>query len=295
MSTTADPAIRIGIDPTNPGQFFACCGLLELADRLWRGAEGAFSFTGDEFSLSRTRDSIGGNADELRCKLAGCEITSTMTDEQISRLKKLLNQEKISLTWEDIAEKQGLSELWKRERLCLGEPFHLWIDWWGDDRSGGSSFKTWAGKQFVIDLVRGMQSQIRTDRWSSIPAARWLNEPANDGSLPLYFDADIGGQSSSLDVGFSMDALSMRSRTRPMIEIAAFIGLQRFRPSPEKLSGSFSYGQWTDSLPPILAAAACCGRLSQRRGMTFEFRLLYRTKYLKSFLTANPIRRPTNE
>lgn len=32
--------ITIPVDLTNPGQFFACCGLLELADRLWPGAEG---------------------------------------------------------------------------------------------------------------------------------------------------------------------------------------------------------------------------------------------------------------
>jgi CRISPR-associated protein Csx14 len=34
--------IRVNVDVTNPGQFFACCGLLELADRLWPGAEGWF-------------------------------------------------------------------------------------------------------------------------------------------------------------------------------------------------------------------------------------------------------------
>ena len=30
------PSIRVKVDVTNPGQFFACCGLLELADRLWK-------------------------------------------------------------------------------------------------------------------------------------------------------------------------------------------------------------------------------------------------------------------
>src|ERR1043165_4948866 len=35
--------IRIAVDPANPGQFFACCGLLELADRVWAGAEGWFT------------------------------------------------------------------------------------------------------------------------------------------------------------------------------------------------------------------------------------------------------------
>jgi len=34
--------IKVKIDTTNPGQFFACCGLLELADQLWPGAEGWF-------------------------------------------------------------------------------------------------------------------------------------------------------------------------------------------------------------------------------------------------------------
>ena len=42
MSHTSEPAISVPVDPTNPGQFFACCGLLELADRLWGGAEGWF-------------------------------------------------------------------------------------------------------------------------------------------------------------------------------------------------------------------------------------------------------------
>ena len=40
--TNPEPSIRVNVDPTNPGQFFACCGFLELADRLWRGAEGWF-------------------------------------------------------------------------------------------------------------------------------------------------------------------------------------------------------------------------------------------------------------
>ena len=37
-----EPSIRVNVDVTNPGQFFACRGLLELADRLWPGAEGWF-------------------------------------------------------------------------------------------------------------------------------------------------------------------------------------------------------------------------------------------------------------
>ena len=43
MTDTPEPTITVDVDVTNPGQFFACCGLLGLADRLWPGVEGRFS------------------------------------------------------------------------------------------------------------------------------------------------------------------------------------------------------------------------------------------------------------
>lgn len=222
----------------------------------------------------------------LRSDLASCEINSTMSDGQINRLRELNQKKKSSRTNEDESEKKRLSQLWERERLYFGQPFHLWIDWWGDVWAGGSTFKTWAGKQFVIELVRGMQDGIRRDQWVAIPSNDWLTETVSDGSLPLYFDSDVGRQSASLDVGFSLDALKLRSATRPMVELAAFVGLQRFRPAPSTKPGKFSYFLWRKPLPPILAAAACCGCLIGVDRQSFEFPLLYRTRYLKGFLPA---------
>ena len=46
-------SFSVNVDPTNPGQFFACCGLLELADRLWPGAEGCFAKEDREFTITR--------------------------------------------------------------------------------------------------------------------------------------------------------------------------------------------------------------------------------------------------
>jgi CRISPR-associated protein Csb3 len=34
--------VRVQVDCTNPGQFFACCGILELAARLWHNVEAWF-------------------------------------------------------------------------------------------------------------------------------------------------------------------------------------------------------------------------------------------------------------
>jgi CRISPR-associated protein Csb3 len=36
--------VKIPVDLTNPGQFFACCGFLELASPFWPDADGWFEY-----------------------------------------------------------------------------------------------------------------------------------------------------------------------------------------------------------------------------------------------------------
>jgi hypothetical protein len=45
------PEYRISLDSRNPGQFFACCGLFELAELGAPGAEAAFGKAGADFLL----------------------------------------------------------------------------------------------------------------------------------------------------------------------------------------------------------------------------------------------------
>ena len=52
------PNITVNVDVTNPGQFFACCGLLELADRLWPGAQGWFERATFHVESDRTFDQL---------------------------------------------------------------------------------------------------------------------------------------------------------------------------------------------------------------------------------------------
>ena len=42
--------ISVPVDLLNPGQFFACCGLFEIADRTWAGVQGRFSH--DSFDVA---------------------------------------------------------------------------------------------------------------------------------------------------------------------------------------------------------------------------------------------------
>ncbi len=87
---SAPPAnIAIPLDLANPGQFFACCGLLELADRLWSGTEGRFDrghflmFGPPECSLRALLD-----------RLAESIVTNTMTSAQNARLEELSSMNK---------------------------------------------------------------------------------------------------------------------------------------------------------------------------------------------------------
>lgn len=278
--------IRINVDVSNPGQFFACCGLLELADRLWRGAEGWFE--GSSFCI-RTPVDTPNAACELAAQITECRILSSLTDEQTARLKVLKNLKKDLRNDATNLETAELSEQWERERLCIPIGRHVWLDWWSDELADGSHLKTWAGKQMISEIVRGLHASVKRVDLAAVDSDQWLTLSTSGGGLPLYFDSDIGDCSSSLDVGFSMDAIDMRSQIRPVLELLAFVGLQRFRPKTIERKSRYGYATWATPLLPELAKVVCCLGIEQFVQTKFEFKLFYRTKYLKSFLPAVPL------
>jgi CRISPR-associated protein Csb3 len=285
------PTIRVKLDPCNPGQFLACCGLLELADRLWGGAEGWFEEDDPRFCLRPQAQGMKGAAEGLLGELARCRLSNTMTEEQNARLKELttMTAKERERTAGLDDEKKALEKLRREAPLVLHEPFRLRIDWFLDSRAGGDRFKTWAGQQSVLDIGCAMKRPLESSRWKDLEPDRWLTETSDDNSLPFNFDSDLGGQASALDMGFSGDPLGMSGRTRPLVELAAFIGLQRFRPYADARENRYTLATWREPLAPVLAAVAACGLLKISGCQTYQFRLLYRTKYLKSFLPAQPI------
>jgi CRISPR-associated protein Csb3 len=291
MSRLPEPAIRVRVDPTNPGQFFACCGLLELADRLWRGAEGWFDQQW-HFLLRPTQLTEDCTASTLVDRIGGCVVTNTMTDGELRRRDELSSMPKEQREGAPglAAEKKELDTLWREAPIRLLEPFHLRLDWFTDDRAGGATFKTWAGQQSVVEIARGMKAPIEGGTWSQASPEDWLSKRISCESLPFNFDSDLGDLGSDRDVGFSFDPLKMIGvQVRPMLELLAFIGLQRFRPIRIGTANRYRFSSWLDPLVPEIAAAVACGLAEMPSLRTFEFRLLYRTKYLKSFLPGRPI------
>lgn len=286
--------MTLRLDPANPGQFFACCGLLELADRLWQGAEGWFDEQGVQFHL-RALGSDKHSQLDLGKALAECELDNTMTAEEKLRLREFSTMKKSALSSDEESLKKQLEGKRREAPLRLGRPFNLLLDWWLDDRAGGSRFKTWAGQQSVIDIAEKMKQPIANGLLRGVPPKKWLQLTGGEG-LPFNFDSDLGPQSAALDVGFSLDPLGISVPARPVIELGALIGLQRFRPwfdADSAKRNRYRYYAWPERLLPAAASVAAMGIVPFADSVAYEFPLLYRTKYLKSFLPAQPMRGDT--
>lgn len=285
-----EASIRVQVDVSNPGQFFACCGLLELADRIWPGAEGWFDEKNQLFFLACSQKGPTKAATQFIKSLSEAKITNTMSKAQIDRrieLNKMSRKNRESEKLED--EKKELDKLWRESPILLGDPFNIRLDWFLDDSTGGSAFKTWAGQQSVIDIFTAMRRPIKVsiNNFLELAPEQWLFETIKNGGVPFYFDATLGWQGADLDVGFSLDPLGMSSMIRPMIEILAFVGLQRFRPASNQVRNEYCLLIWRSPLCVQIASVACCGGIDIENLVRYQFNLLFRTKYLKSFLPAS--------
>jgi CRISPR-associated protein Csb3 len=260
---TTEPTIRVQVDPSNPGQYFACCGLLELADRLWNGAEGWFQE--DTFCLAPVETS-------------GYALDVLLKTIRQSPLEKADSND----TQDTVAP------------LKLHGDFSLRLDWWHDDRAGGSKFKTWAGQQKVVNIARAMHATLGDESLDertlfNFPAVLFDAEDPGKTVEPFYFDARRAAQASSVDIGFSPDAQGLSMPVYAAVEFLCLVGLQRFRPR-DNGDRTFSFYTWsarTPLFPAVAQAVASSGLLAGAR--EYRFRLLFRTKYLKGFLPAQPL------
>lgn len=296
MNATPEPNIRVRVDPTNPGQFFACCGLLELADRVWKGAEGWFENGGVQFSLRPIKidTTLDYSPFAFLNVITMCPLSNTMTKERLARRDELssLPRKMIEADLVLKSEKKHLDKLWRESPVAFQAQIDLLIDWFLDDRAGGETFKTWAGQQSVFEIAQGMKLPLNTTSFREISTDEWLYKRMPIEALPFYFDSDLGETGSDLDLGFSIDPLqTVKVQARPLLELLAFVGLQRFRPTKINAENRFRFFLWFYPFVPEVASTAACGLFSLPLTKVFEFRLRYRTKYLKSFLTATQIER----
>ncbi len=269
----------------NPGQFFACCGFLELADRLWPGVEGWFAT--DSFHLA-----CGHLYSDLLSAVASLEVNNAMSSVERARLKELAaTRKERKLTTGEEVEETKLDGMRRKAPIILSGSLSLRIDWFCDPFTRGFTLKTWAGQQSVLtlatDMHRGLVQLAATadvSPWSSLV----------DIGLPFMFDGEIGAQGGGRDVGFVFDAfkgnrhLEIKRGCRPILEFLSFVGLQRFRPLELSRGDRFRYATWAEPLPASIAAVAASTALRTRHASNYVFQMFNRNKDYYSFYPAQP-------
>ena len=256
---TGMPDICVDVDLRNPGQFFACCGLLELASRIWTGSEGWFSKEGKESFFSIATHS--GHNDPL--------------GEIVRRVCEPTELVALADDHEAYAQKD-------RKPVVL-LPFKIRIDWWlnsyrGEDKS---ELKMWAGQQKPDEKLKELriawQNHIRKSH-ADLNVRSLLSQVA--AVAGLGFDPQSAWK--SIDIGFSPDEQDISVLSSPSVEILAAIGLQRCRPLPVNNKRRwFAYAAWCDPVEIAVAPAALAG--AGRSIAAFEFPVVMRNSQYGSF------------
>jgi CRISPR-associated protein Csx14 len=272
-------SVCIKVDLANPGQFFACCGLQELADRLWRGTEGWFedgAFWIDAQNPEASLTKLLTAAHDIQ--LDRSEIESSPKEED-----------------EDVDDADD-----PVEPLNIVAPFRLRLDWWQD-----KSLKTWAGsmdaRRIFIAMCNAIdpqtsdpfrQSQVVFDAQAPMAAGsanRRKGKPKK--REPFYFDGRRGASALPIDVGFSPDSLKLNASAYPVVEAMCLLGLQRCRPRPTQVPRVFEYFAWQVALPTPIVSAAVAGLFGN--GRCYRFENIFRTdqRKHKAFTPATHISR----
>lgn len=306
--TRPQPSLDLPVQVANPGQFFACCGVLELAQRLWPGAVGWFRAEAPVFCLGRPGGT--GSMKPLASKLMDAGIEGDLTPEERNELSRLEAQKRTLAKKREAlsdADHERRSELGKRLRegaLRVGDPFDLRLDWWQEE--GDDVPKTFAGKQEVLRMARAMLAEVpcgfdvarpleyrtllKAVKEASTAGVAKGKRTAESKVEPFYFDA--ARFAHALDAGFSLDVQekNLRATAAPVTELLALIGLQRFRP---KLTGdwTFEYFTWHKPLGAPVAAGVAGGAVAMADSGRYRFRLRFRDdqKRYKAFGFAKPM------
>src|SRR5262249_19764222 len=130
------------VDPTNPGQFFACCGLLELADRLWPGAEVMANFSNGAF--------------HIQSKASGISVQGLIAD--------LLDAPRVAeAPWRTINGSDGkpVKDVKKITPVHVGGKINLRLSWWLDELEGHvSALKTWSAHKTSTGLLSDLAAAV---------------------------------------------------------------------------------------------------------------------------------------
>ena len=257
-----EPNITVNVDVTNPGQFFACCGLLELADRLCPGAEGWFGKDEREFHMtcgSTLRDLLEMLVLHPPTALERLECNNLEVAPIIAPLAFSFGSGSTSGlildAWTRIAVLKGVAQV-------ISNP--PWNFWSGQQ----TSMRIWSGLR--RELIAQLE-HLTSDKLAYLFSQRLFQKGR--------FGFDPGPAWNALDVGFSPNEHSLEVESSPATELLAVIGLQRFRPVMNNDRDGFDYFIWHSPYTPPVAAAAMAGAIWNRQTLRYRASVTTRGQY----------------
>ena len=178
----------IKVDVRNPGQFFACCGILYCADRMFENAECCFN--GDEFTIR-----------------AECDVNP------INAVIKRLNQTPTSDAVRPDTDSSD-SPLYV-DSIPIRFDFYNHID-------NRHKIKLFAGREEFATIISRWLDHLQeydvTDTTNLQDFARF--------DVPSGLDTSTSW--NALDVGFSLNEQDMERRSYPLTEFFAHVGIQTY-------------------------------------------------------------------
>ena len=219
-----DDHLRIRLDPLNPGQFFACCGLFELLSMEEPGLLSSFALN------------------QQKPRIAHFCIHAASGSERLGRVLEQLRHATASFPNEDI-------ELSIRPAVIAFGDRRLDIDWWLDEfLKDTTNIKCWAGQVTTRRVFADLLPQLDVES----TCEDLFERPAPTNSL---FGVDPRSAWNTLDLGFSPNEHSVSSTVFPAVEVLAALGLQYFRPDSRNRS-KVTYSLWDEPLPASIARLA---------------------------------------
>lgn len=260
----------IQINPYNPVEYLACCGVLEVLARFDAAAVSWWEFD------SQPRCWLESRIDETA--LLQC-LTHTLADWSAWQTSASVAPEPAEQEGEEPTDEAEESN----EGLLLSPTFHLndqtatlSFDWWYETLKADktikekSAWKMYAGQQTAEKISRDMTGE----------AAKLLaqNQVTNTAAL-LKLSAGMTGRfgfdprssRNALDTGFSANDLNLPIATYPFAEMLAALGAHYFFAHRTRQGGGitsargwiedevFQYALWQTRLPITLARLAATG------------------------------------
>jgi CRISPR-associated protein Csx14 len=266
--------IRVNVDPTNPGQFFACCGLLELADRMWQGAEGWFEK--GQFHIA-----CGGTLHELLAILVMDPPEELTTLDNGLSVKALIAPLRFSL--DGGATHAFTLDAWMTIRIEKGDP----------SATANPPWNFWSGQQTSLRIWLALRTAL-AEQLQTITPDQLVSLFSHRVPLSGRFGFDPGAAWNALDVGFSPNEQGIDVASSSAVELLAAVGIKRFRPSMADDRQSFEYATWGRRLAVSVAPAAVSGAIQVPPTERFRGRVVSRGSYA-ALGYSTPIRGETRE